>query len=105
MDTRKLLGARIKELRKKKNYTQDKLAEIVGVDPKHLSRIECGSNVPSLDLLFNISLALDVEPAILFSTIHLKSKDILISEINTILKEVDLENLRTFYKILIGLIG
>lgn len=105
METKKLLGTRIKELRKKKKYTQDKLAEMVGVDPKHLSRIECGSNFPSLDLLNKISTTLEIEPSILFITSHLKDKRTLLEEIKNILEKENVENIRSFYKILIGLIG
>lgn len=103
MDTRKLLGIRIKELRKKKGFTQDRLSEIVGIDSKHLSRIECGSNFPSLELLNKISATLEVEPNVLFNTTHLKDKKTLIKEINTILEKESLESTRSFYKILIGI--
>ncbi len=37
-----LLGKKIKEIKKKRGLTQDFLAEKVGIDAKHLSRIECG---------------------------------------------------------------
>lgn len=104
MDTRKLLGSRIKELRKKKGYTQDRLSEIVGIDSKHLSRIECGSNFPSLELLNNISNTLEIEPNILFSTSHLKDKKTLINEINLILEKENLETIRSFYKVLTSLV-
>jgi len=104
MDTKKLLGERIKELRKKKGFTQDKLAEIVEIDSKHLSRIECGSNFPSLELLNKISTTLEIEPNVLFSTSHLKDKKTLVKEINSILEKENLESIRSFYKILIGLV-
>ena len=48
---KQLLGMRIKEFREKRKFTQDKLAEIVGIDPKHLSRIENGRNYPSFETL------------------------------------------------------
>jgi len=104
MDTKKLLGERIKELRKKKGFTQDKLSEIVEIDSKHLSRIECGSNFPSLELLNKISFTLEIEPQVLFSTSHLKDKKTLLKEINNILEKENLENIRSFYKILVGLV-
>lgn len=61
MITRELLGARIKELRKKRGLTQGKLSEIIEIDPKHLSRIEVGKSYPSLQTLDKISNALKVE--------------------------------------------
>lgn len=48
MNIKKLLGKRIKELRKNKGITQEALSEKAGIDSKHLSRIECGVNFPLL---------------------------------------------------------
>ena len=39
MNIKKLLGKRIKELRKNKGITQEALSEKAGIDSKHLSRI------------------------------------------------------------------
>ena len=36
MDKKKLLGRRIKELIKKKNISQEKLAELIGIEPTAL---------------------------------------------------------------------
>ena len=41
-DSKVLLGGRIKELRKIRGFSQEQLSEMVGVDSKHLSRIEVG---------------------------------------------------------------
>jgi transcriptional regulator with XRE-family HTH domain len=43
------LGKRIKELRKKCGYTQDKLSEITEIDYKYIQRIE-GKTPPNLKL-------------------------------------------------------
>jgi len=43
------LGERIKQLRKKQGYTQDKLSEITGIDYKYIQKIE-GKNPPNLKL-------------------------------------------------------
>ena len=57
---KELLGLRLKEYRENRKLTQDKLAEMVGIDPKHLSRIENGRNYPSLETLEKILDSLDV---------------------------------------------
>lgn len=44
-DIRLRLGKRIRELRKKCGYSQEKLAEISGIDYKHIQLLE--SNKPS----------------------------------------------------------
>lgn len=46
-NTKQLMGQRIKECRKQKRLTQEKLAEQVGVDTRHISRIETGAHYPS----------------------------------------------------------
>ncbi|MBS4760833.1 MAG: helix-turn-helix transcriptional regulator [Clostridium sp.] len=99
-----LLGKRIKELRKCKGMTQELLAEKVGIDSKHLSRVECGKNAPSFELLNRISAALQIELSLLFDTLHLKTKKELINEIDNILERESEENIKTFYKIIVHLI-
>ncbi len=43
------LGKRLKQLRKEHDYTQEKLAEIAGIDYKYLQRIE-GSKPPAVKI-------------------------------------------------------
>ena len=47
---KELLGRRIKELREKRGYTQQQLAEKIGIDQRNLSKIECGITFPSKSL-------------------------------------------------------
>jgi transcriptional regulator with XRE-family HTH domain len=58
---KKELGKKIKNIRKSKNITQERLAEIIGIDPKNVSRIENGNSYPSADTLTAIANALNVE--------------------------------------------
>jgi len=60
-NTKQLLGARIKELRKVPGLSQDKFSERIGVDPKHLSRIELGKSFLYMERLEAIAKALAVE--------------------------------------------
>lgn len=53
MDNKKLLGRRIKELIKQKNISQEKLAEIVDIEPTALSNIVTGRNYPLMKMLKN----------------------------------------------------
>jgi transcriptional regulator with XRE-family HTH domain len=61
METKKLVGMRIKVLRRGKGYSQEKLAELTGINPKYLSSIERGEENPTLDLLTRLSQGLKVE--------------------------------------------
>ena len=54
------LGQKIQKLRKERKITQEHLAEIVGIDPKNISRIENGNNYPTAENLTSIAAALEV---------------------------------------------
>ena len=43
------IGKTIQNIRKKANIKQSELAEKIGISEKHLSKIETGKNLPSLD--------------------------------------------------------
>lgn len=55
-----LLGSRIKALRGIKNYTQEQVAERIGVSRQKYARIESGTNNITLDILSKIAGVLDV---------------------------------------------
>lgn len=61
------LGYAIAYYRKRKGYTQEQLAEKIGVSRQHMGAIEAPNMVRalSLELLFNIAAALEIEPYIL----------------------------------------
>lgn len=60
-DSKKLIGERISTLRKAKGLTQSELAEEVGLDSRHIYRLETGKYYPSLDSLEAIANVLDAE--------------------------------------------
>ena len=62
------LGKRIRQLREKCGYTQDKLAELTGIDYKYIQRIE-GKNPPAIriDTIEKIAKALKVSCSKLLS--------------------------------------
>lgn len=55
----KYLGSRIKSIRVEKKITQEKLAEAAGVGVTHISHIETGNSIPSLQVLVDIANSLD----------------------------------------------
>ena len=57
-----LLGKRIKEIRKKRGLTQEKLAELAGIETPSLSNIENGKNYPNNETLEKLSDALKIRP-------------------------------------------
>lgn len=57
----KEIGAFLKQLRNKKGITQERLAEILGVSGRTVSRWETGTNLPDLSILVEISEYYGVE--------------------------------------------
>ena len=55
-----LLGSRIKALRDAKKYTQEQIADQIGVSRQKYARIENGTNNVTLDILSKIAGVLDV---------------------------------------------
>lgn len=62
----KRLGQNIAYFRKIEEYTQQELAELVGIDRSHLSAIETAARGISLDVLFDICKVLQIAPKELF---------------------------------------
>lgn len=101
MDNRKkLLGARIKELRKRYNLTQDDLAEKVGIESKYLSRIEVGGCYPSLEVLERIADALPAEMMELFNFQHLSRNAATPKGVESLLQEASPDQLRLLNRII-----
>ena len=103
--TKKLLGVRIKELRKTRGLSQEQLSGKIDIDPKHLSRLEVGRSLPSLDTLEKLANALQVDLRDFFEFAHeAKNTKELKEIINNLLKEVDDERLRLAVKVLRALV-
>lgn len=99
--TKELLGSRIKELRKLRGLSQEKLSEKINIGPKHLSRIEVGRGFPSLDTLERIAKVLNVELKDFFEFAHEASSSKELKEtLSNLLKETDEESLRLMVKII-----
>ena len=99
-DTKKYLGARIQELRKQQGLKQAELAEIVDIDPKHMSKIECGRCFPSFELLDKIALKLNRPVSDFLETEHLIDRNELMKVLIEKLKSASNEKFYLVYKIL-----
>ena len=55
----RLIGKRLRAIRKKNGYTQEQLAELAGISPQHCSGIETGNAKVSLPALVQLCKALD----------------------------------------------
>lgn len=96
--TNQLLGLRIRELRKSVKLSQEKLSEIISVDPKHMSRIELGKSFSSLDTLEAIARTLKVEIKDLFDFSHLEVQADDKKRLDDLLEDVSQDKMTLIYK-------
>lgn len=100
MEIRELIGVRIKELRKKRGLSQEQLSEKAEITPNYLSRVERGTENPTLDMFMKLANALEVEMWEMFDFGHRGSRRDLKSILNKIAGEAEEENLMLAIKVL-----
>ena len=61
----KHIGNKFQEYRLKNNLTQNQVAEITGLEPRHISQIERGLSKGSIDTLLKLCNAYKITPAII----------------------------------------
>ncbi len=99
-DIKKLLGLRIKELRKMKKMSQQVLAEKANIDQRSLSHIECGDNFPSKSLL-DLAKALEISLPDLFDFEHHSlSPNDMIDYIKDNLINLTIEEIQVIYRLI-----
>lgn len=64
---RKRLGMRLRELRTHRGLTQEQAAEMIGIHPKYMPRVEAGRANLTVDTLIAASVAYEVELQDLFT--------------------------------------
>ena len=94
------IGKRIKIARIKKDITQEKLSEKVGISPSHLSNIETGSTRLSLKVMINLANALGISVDTLLSDNIIHSGAVFRGEIREALEDCDDHEVRIIAKII-----
>lgn len=100
-DIKTKLGKRIQEIRKKKGMSQEMLAEIVGIEPNNISRIENGKNYPTPENIAKIANALEKEVYELYLFGHFKPLKDIQKELTAALQ--DEKTARILYKFYMAL--
>jgi transcriptional regulator with XRE-family HTH domain len=100
MKTKELIGKRIQELRKATGLSQEKLAEKADISSTYLSRIECGRENPTLDMLIKLASALEVEMWEMFDFGHLVNHKKLKESLQNFTKTTDEPTLRLALKVI-----
>jgi len=93
-----MLGKRIKELRKTRNLTQEKLSELVGFEPNHITKIEAGVHFPQAEKLDLIAKAFDIPVMELFNYEHKLPESILKNKIKNWLNDAQMSEIEYIYK-------
>jgi len=100
MDTKELLGKRVRDLRKKRGMTQEQLAEVAGVDVKYLGSIERGIENPTVRILEKLAATLSVKVHQIFDFEHeAKGEKLLRRRIIQILDKCDEKELQMILKL------
>lgn len=97
---KKLLGKRIKELRKNIGLTQEKFAEQISIETSSLSGIESGRHFPSLFILEKMAAVLNVELVTLFDFEHHVPIEIMKKNIINNLDKLSDEKIKFIYRFL-----
>lgn len=92
------LGARIKAFRKAKGLSQEQLAELVGIEQKHVSRLEVGTSYPTIDRLEKIAVALDVPMGSFFDAEKQTYYDEKAKKLELMMRELDEDYRRIILK-------
>ena len=67
---RVLFGKRVRDLRQKRKWTQEMLAEKSGLSTVYVSDIECGKRNVGLDNVMKLARAFRIEPTKLFKGVR-----------------------------------
>lgn len=102
IEIKKCVGRKIQEFRKRKNLTQEQLAEAVGIDTISISKIETGRSYPTSENLAKIAQILSVEPAEFFMFSFNKSDKDIVDEIKLAIDNIskDSKKLTLLYNII-----
>lgn len=100
MNEKRQMGLRIQEIRKKKGLSQEELSEKADTSQNYLSRIERGTENPTLDMLIKLSHALEVEMCEMFDFGHVATPKELKENLQAFAKAADEPSLRLAVKII-----
>ena len=98
--TTQALGQLMRQARKSQGLSQEQLSERVEITPNYLSRIERGTENPTLDMLIRLADALEVEMWEIFDFGHKVNRTDLKMTLNKLVRDADEETLRLAVKIL-----
>ena len=103
-EIKKIFGKVVSELRQQKGYTQEQLAEYLGISPHTVTRIETGNTFVSCEKISKICNLFKISPNVLFTpTPHLlfDEKINYIEEITNLLPSIKSERLKELFNFIV----
>jgi transcriptional regulator with XRE-family HTH domain len=96
------LGKAIRQARRHKKMTQEDLAELAGVNPKHLGEVELGKANPTVLFLLKLASALGLEMSNLFFGCETTGRDdaLIYGEIMGLVRKLRQPDLQKLHKVL-----
>ena len=94
------IGNRIREIRKKKKWTQARLAELSNVEPSNISHIERAATKLSLPTLIGIANALEVSLDELVCGNLVKSSHVSVAIVDELLADCSLSEIRAIAEVI-----
>jgi transcriptional regulator with XRE-family HTH domain len=98
MEAKKLLGSRLRELRRKHGYSQERVAELADMASNYLSRIEMGKENPTFDTFLKLARVYKVELWELLNYGHEVNRKDMESRLCNVAKNAKDEDLRLILK-------
>ncbi len=102
-DLKKNFGKRVKEIRKRRGLTLEKLAEMISMDSANLCKMENGNHFPQPKNLAKLAKTLDVEVKEFFDYSNITAEKELKTRINFYIDKLSAEDLKFLYKFLSAL--
>ena len=98
------IGAAIKEKRKEHGYTQEQLAEKVGITPGFIGQIERGDSFPSLETLTCITQLLAIDANVYFRDVTDREQEIrefyfMLEQMRPEMRELTFKIIRDVYRV------
>lgn len=104
LDTKQMIGARIRAIRKRRGLTQEALSELIDINPKYLSSIERGKENPTLNTLITLANAMEVDLGEIFSVLQAEDPAATREMVLELIDNADDEQLNLFFRILLVIV-
>jgi len=96
----KLLGLRIRELRKSKHLTQAQLAEAIGMETTNLCKLENGCQFPKEENIEKLAIFFNIAFKELFDFEHFQTAKNIQDDLISAIKSATEKDLKIYYKLI-----